>query len=71
MKILIVGATSAIAIATARRFAIRNPHFCLLARNISKMESVSKDLIIRGAASAKCLSIDLVDQDQQLSLIHI
>ena len=69
MKILIVGATSAIAIATARRFAIRNPHFCLFARNINKMESVSKDLIIRGAASAKCLSIDLVDQDQQTAKI--
>ena len=69
MNILIVGATSAIAIATARRFAMRNSCFCLLARNIDKMESVSKDLIVRGAANVKCFSIDLVDRDQQTSKI--
>ena len=70
MNILVVGATSAIANATARRFAKRKPRFCLLARNMEKMGAISQDLIIRGAGEVKCLSIDFTDRDQQTSKIE-
>ncbi|MDB2444112.1 SDR family NAD(P)-dependent oxidoreductase [Gammaproteobacteria bacterium] len=70
MNILIVGATSAIANATARRFAKKKPRFCLLARDIEKMGLISKDLIIRGASDVKCLSIDFTNREQQTSKIE-
>ncbi|XPJ79160.1 SDR family oxidoreductase [Klebsiella pneumoniae] len=50
-KILIVGATSAIAEATARRFAQQGAKLYLLARNQERMEGLARDLKIRGAAS--------------------
>ncbi|WP_334187244.1 SDR family oxidoreductase [Noviherbaspirillum sp.] len=50
-KILIVGATSAIAEATARRFAQQGAKLYLLARNQERMEGLARDLKIRGASS--------------------
>jgi decaprenylphospho-beta-D-erythro-pentofuranosid-2-ulose 2-reductase len=49
-KILIVGATSAIAEATARVWAQRGDKLFLVARNGAQLQSVSDDLKVRGAA---------------------
>jgi decaprenylphospho-beta-D-erythro-pentofuranosid-2-ulose 2-reductase len=49
-KILIVGATSAIAEATARVWAQRGDKLFLAARNSAQLQSVSDDLKVRGAA---------------------
>jgi decaprenylphospho-beta-D-erythro-pentofuranosid-2-ulose 2-reductase len=57
-KILIIGATSAIAEATARLFAARGDRLHLLARNRERLETMAKDLKIRGAES---VSFDVFD----------
>ncbi len=50
-KVLIIGATSAIAEATARLFAQRGDHLYLLARNPQRLSAIVQDLKVRGAAS--------------------
>src|SRR4051812_19426062 len=60
-KILIVGATSAIAEATARRFAQQGATMHLLARNRERLDGVARDLKIRGAASVSHAAFDAND----------
>lgn len=50
-KILIIGAGSAIAEATARRFAQQGASLYLLGRSPERLEAMASDLKIRGAAS--------------------
>ena len=50
-KILVIGATSAIAEATARRFAAHGAELFLLARNQERLTSLREDLKVRGASS--------------------
>ena len=50
-NILIIGATSTIAEATARLYAKQGAKLHLLARNLSKLERIAADLKIRGASS--------------------
>jgi decaprenylphospho-beta-D-erythro-pentofuranosid-2-ulose 2-reductase len=50
-KVLIVGATSAIAEAVARRFASEGAALLLAARNIERAGAIAADLRVRGAAS--------------------
>ncbi len=50
-KILIVGATSAIAEHTARRFAAEGDALFLVGRDASKLAAVADDLKVRGAAT--------------------
>ena len=51
-KILIIGATSAIAEATARLYASRGDTVYLMARNEERLAVMSNDLAIRGAQNA-------------------
>ncbi|MRW85299.1 SDR family oxidoreductase [Pseudoduganella sp. FT26W] len=60
-KILIIGATSAIAEATARRFAQRGDALYLLARNGERLDALLADLKIRGAASTAGACFDAND----------
>ena len=48
-RILIIGATSAIAEATARIWVQRRDELFLVARNEEHLNSVTKDLKVRGA----------------------
>lgn len=48
-NILILGATSAIALACARRWAGQDAHFFLVGRSPGKLEQVAADLTARGA----------------------
>lgn len=57
-KILIIGATSAIAEATAKRFAGQGDSLFLLARNSLRMESLAQDLRVRGAATVNTAIFD-------------
>lgn len=59
MNILIVGATSAIATATARLFAERRDHLFLIARNGERLSDIVEDLKVRGAQSVGTLTMDL------------
>jgi decaprenylphospho-beta-D-erythro-pentofuranosid-2-ulose 2-reductase len=60
-RVLILGATSAIAQATARLLAARGAQLFLVARSAPKLEAVCADLRTRGAASAIPYLADLDD----------
>ncbi len=61
MKVLVLGATSAIAIATARKLANQGASFYLVARTASKLEAVASDLETRGGVVAGVRVMDLDD----------
>lgn len=60
-RILIVGATSAIAEATARRFAGGGGALFLVARDGARLASIADDLRVRGAASVTTALLDVSD----------
>jgi hypothetical protein len=59
--VLIVGATSAIATAVARRYAARGARFFLVARRAEALQAAAADLRIRGASEVDCASLDAND----------
>lgn len=64
MKILIVGATSAIAVETARLYAAReHATFFLVGRFAERLETVAADLRSRGAAGVETWAGDLTDPE--------
>ena len=60
-KILIIGATSAIAEATARIYAARGDALFLVARNSGHLRAVVADLNVRGAAQTDNAVLDVTD----------
>lgn len=60
-KILIIGATSAIAEATARLWAAEGHRLYLIGRNDERLETMAADLKIRGAEAVKYAALDLND----------
>jgi decaprenylphospho-beta-D-erythro-pentofuranosid-2-ulose 2-reductase len=60
-RILIVGATSAIAAATARDFAARGDTLFLVARNANQLRALADDLRVRGATIAGTAPMDALD----------
>ena len=60
-KILIVGATSAIAEATARLFAADGDRLCLAGRNETRLMAIAEDLRVRGAAQVETIALDAND----------
>ena len=60
-NILIVGATSGIAEAVARRYAVEGHRFFLVARNAAKLDMVANDLIARGASKVNTFVMDAND----------
>ena len=61
-RVLIAGATSAIAIEVARRFAAEGAAFVLAGRDPARLESVARDLRVRGAASCQNVVADFSEQ---------
>jgi short-subunit dehydrogenase len=63
-NVLIVGATSAIAIACARRWAAQGARIFLVARNSQRLQQVADDLTARGAklVAYHCLDINDIDR---------
>jgi short-subunit dehydrogenase len=60
-KVLIVGATSAIAEATARVFAERGAALYLVGRNAQRLQAIALDLTVRGAARVGTETLDAND----------
>ena len=58
-RVLVIGATSAIAQAVARTYARRGARLVLVGRDASKLEAVRADLVARGAAQADVKVADL------------
>lgn len=69
-KILVIGATSAIAEATARLFAADGDRLYLVARNAGKLEAVAHDLQIRGAVHIETQIMDATDYDRHEAMIE-
>ena len=60
-RILIVGATSAIAEATARLFAARGDALCLVGRDAGRLATIAADLGVRGAVRTATAALDVTD----------
>jgi short-subunit dehydrogenase len=60
-RVIIIGATSAIAEATARRYAARGARLYLVARQSSRLEDMATDLKVRGAAGISVATLDVND----------
>jgi NAD(P)-dependent dehydrogenase (short-subunit alcohol dehydrogenase family) len=59
LRVIILGATSAIAEATARLYAQENACLLLAGRNADRLNQISADLLARGAKSAFVETLDL------------
>jgi len=68
MKIVIIGATSAIAQETARCFAAEGGSFFLVARDAAKCDVVAADLRARGAADVTTFIADLANFDRHAAI---
>ncbi|MEJ2692967.1 MAG: SDR family oxidoreductase [Candidatus Thiodiazotropha sp.] len=68
-KTLIIGATSAIAEATARIFAEAGDALFLVGRSPDKLTIIRDDLMARGAGAVHIKSVDLVDYAKHSKLI--
>lgn len=69
-KVLIIGATSAIAQAVARNYAKQGSALYLLARNEAALNRMRDDLMIRGAAEVMTAVLDADDFDHHAEKIE-
>lgn len=69
-RVVIFGATSAIAEATARRFAAAGDSLVLVGRSRSRLESVADDLRVRGATTVGVELLDALDIDSQSNVLQ-
>lgn len=69
LRVLIIGATSAIAAATARCYAARGAQLFLVARDPARLDIVAADLRVRGATRVDTLVADLRDYDGHASIV--
>lgn len=60
-KIVIIGATSAIASACGKKWATAGAEFFLVARDLAKLDLIKADLVVRGAKSVTVYQMDLTD----------
>jgi decaprenylphospho-beta-D-erythro-pentofuranosid-2-ulose 2-reductase len=64
IRVLVVGATSAIATETARIYAAYGARLFLAARNADRLEAVAADLRARGAAGVETAVLDATDHQR-------
>ena len=69
MRVLIIGATSAMAAACARRWAADGAQLMLVGRDADKLEAVARDLTVRGAASAATFVLDALDTPRHAEML--
>lgn len=69
-KTLIIGATSGIAEACAKRFAAKGHNLFLLARNSERLESLAQDLRVRGAKAVHCAIFEANALDSHQALLE-
>ena len=70
MKVLVIGATSAIAEATARIYAGRGDRLYLVARNAEKLKVISADLQVRGANWVGSMVLDACDTGRHEEMLQ-
>jgi hypothetical protein len=69
-RILIVGATSAIAEATARRWAARGDALFLAGRRAARLDMIAADLRVRGASAVVCAVFDACDLSSHEAMLQ-
>ncbi|HRE49080.1 MAG TPA: SDR family oxidoreductase [Aggregatilineales bacterium] len=69
-RVLILGATSAIAHETAKCFAAEGAALCLVGRSAEKLAACERDLKVAGASQVATLCYDLDDLDAHETLIN-
>ncbi len=69
-RLLVIGASSAIALATARRYATRHARLYLVARRADALESAAADLRVRGAEEVDTAVLDVVDTREHARVIE-
>ena len=69
-RILIIGATSAIAEAAARQWAARGDALFLVGRKRQKLDDIAADLKVRGAANAGVFEMDATDAAMHPSMLE-
>lgn len=68
-RILVIGATSAIATACARKWAETPARFFLVGRDAARLQQIADDLKIRGAAEVFCHVLDLNRIDEHAAML--
>ncbi|MGH8032299.1 MAG: SDR family oxidoreductase [Luteimonas sp.] len=68
-RVLIIGATSAIAEATARRYAARSASLFLVGRNATRLQAIADDLSTRGAHAAATHVLDVNDWSAHTAML--
>jgi short-subunit dehydrogenase len=71
LRVLIVGASSAIATETARAYAERGARLVVTARTPERAEAVAADLRVRGAADVRALTLDVTDHAGSTGVIDV
>jgi len=69
-KILIIGATSAIAQETAKLFAEKHDALFLVGRDVDKLEAITADLKVRGAHQVAYYTLDLNEIQQHQPMLE-
>jgi short-subunit dehydrogenase len=69
MKVLIIGATSAIAHEAAKGFAAQGAELLLVGRNAERLAANQQDLKVHGATRVETDALDLSDVSRHLALI--
>jgi short-subunit dehydrogenase len=64
-RVLVVGATSAMASETARCFAAYGARLFLVGRNPARLEAVAADLRVRGARAVETAVLDVADRERR------
>jgi decaprenylphospho-beta-D-erythro-pentofuranosid-2-ulose 2-reductase len=59
LRVVIIGATSAIAEATARCYAARGARLFLIARQSQRLADIAQDLLVRGAAAVEFATLEV------------
>ena len=69
-SVLLIGATSDVAIATAHLYAKKGHTIYLAARNLEAAERLASDIQIRFSVDAKAFELDLMDADTHTSFLE-
>lgn len=69
LKVLLLGATSAIAEATARRYAAQGARLHLVARDSERLSTMARDLEVRGATSVTTAACDFASPFDAAALL--
>jgi decaprenylphospho-beta-D-erythro-pentofuranosid-2-ulose 2-reductase len=70
-RILVLGATSAIAMAVMRKLVTPSAHFFLVARSKDKLTAVAQDLLVRGALRVDMIVADLDDTQAHPQMLAV